>query len=286
MIEKNDKAQHISLLGRLKNASFQFLALALDHNIINSPIYFLMLFLEFYQFIPYIYNDILQVSSNKETAIELHSNLVDILFTITLNSSILNSSFLVLIVVSFSLFVIFVVLFTMILCLGSIRSNYKDFVKMNQMYGWIFKIVSFLLKLICVNGTLILFILFILPFDCKKSDNQFVFRSDTTINCWGGWHIPLVIINILNMIFYITILMTIELMMCENNPKSTLPRANCGAGKGVIVKHVSKILMICFYLFDSECKLYHYSFISQAVLQGFIVYWIFISPPFINQWVG
>eukprot|EP01022_Parablepharisma_sp_SALTPOND_P007654 TRINITY_DN1320_c0_g1_i1.p1 TRINITY_DN1320_c0_g1~~TRINITY_DN1320_c0_g1_i1.p1 ORF type:complete len:2394 (+),score=231.59 TRINITY_DN1320_c0_g1_i1:104-7183(+) len=286
MMDKKDSNAPTTVTGRLKHAIFRTLALSLDHNIINTPLYLLMLLLELYQILPYIYIVVLRVSDKVPKALELYEGIINTLFSITLNTSILNASFTSVTGGSFAILVIFTGLLVFLIYLGSVPARYKQLIKLSQKYACLFKLISFTLKFVCTVGTLPAFALFLLSFNCTTLNGTSVFATDKTVKCWSGLHIAVAITSSIDLIFIFILLLLVETMLYESSPKSTLPWASCGTNKGLAVKHLAKVSLVCFYLFDPTAELHHYFFIIQIVLHGFIVYWIFLSPPYVSRWIG
>ncbi len=285
-MDKKDGNAPTSLAGKLKYAIFRTFSLTLDHNIINTPIYLLMILLELYQQLPFFYNIALRVADKVPTAMSRYSGFVDTLFTITLNSSLLGTSFTGVLAFSFAFFALLcsIVGLTIYSC-GS-QGKFQQLIKASQKCSIMLKPFSFLLKSMCTYVTLPAFILMFTSYDCITVNGTAVFRSDGTTKCWEGLHICMVVLNSLNLAFFFIILTVVETMLSENNPRSTLPWASCGTNNIMALKHAAKATLVAFVILDPEASFYHYLFISLLIMYGFTVYWIFLAPSYLNRWVG
>jgi len=285
MIESKDKNK-LSVLGKLNSGWLKLLTLTLEHNVINLPLYLLMIVGDFYQLFPYFYTVAFQVHNGDEEGVRLYGKAVDTMFRITFNYTLLNSSLLAIAIIAFIFFGLFVILVAVLIYMGSIKESYGHMLKLNQRYGWIFKLLSLFLKLLSTNGINMLTVLFILPLNCERINGKLVFSSNHSTQCWTVFHIIVVVTTLLVLLILKGLTIYLEIVMCETNPRSTIPWANTKISKGLVVKRIANIALISLYLVGKRDNIYHYFFTSQLLCQGFIVYWIFISPPFFNKWVS
>jgi len=286
MIDKKENGGTSSFSGKFRNAIYRTLSVCIDHNIINVPLYMILLLIELCMMLPYFYFIFLRVADKEPEALDLYSDIMDTIFSVTLNTTLLDASFGAVVGFAFAFLALFIGFIVIMVLLGNAQGRFKQLLKLSQKYGFLFKILSFCLKLLCTIGTLPACALLMLSYKCTEINGYQVFSTDHSIKCWSGMHIALVVASSIDILGLLIIILLIETMLYESNPKSTLPWASCGSNKGAALKHLAKAGLICFYLFDPTAEYYHYFFISQFIIHAFTCYLIFLAPPFVSRWVG
>lgn len=267
-------------------STFRIISQALENNVVNLAVYLLAITLEVFQLAPLFIVIGLRVADQDPVAYDRFEPLTTTLLTFTGTKSILNASFMTVFafaVVFLPIYIIVIVL--MIYTESTLEGKNRDS-RSFKLASCFYKVVSALFVLISTILSWPMYLLQILPFNCSYNSSGATYVNQPDITCWTGLHLALVVINGFNILLFLILVIVYETLFNDTSPRSRVPWACTQANKMRLVKHLSKITLGCFTVFDPVSKYYNYLFVIELLIHLLILYVLFMSPSYINRICG
>lgn len=269
--------------GQIRLTLFEIIAGTLEHNLVNTFLYLVVLIYELLQYLPFMLTIGFQVYSGNPDAYSIFQSVIDVLSQISLNSSCLNPSFSFELIFSIGFLLLFMVAFGLLVYMTFFSTGPRNHYENSS---FILKSLSVFFIFLSMIAPIPIFIIEFSVFNCVNLNGVSVFASDGTTQCWGSLHYSLIVISCLDTLFYLIALTIIDSLFNENSPRSLIPWACSSANQYKILGHCFKIVLVCFAIYDPLASNFHVFYPVEIVITGFIEYIILVSPPFINKICG
>lgn len=271
-------------LTKIKQSLFSFSSLVLQNNVVNTPLYLLMIVIEIFQISPFLLSIALRISDGNPQAIKLYANIMDIIFTYSLNKSITCASLSAVFAFAISFICAFASAICILVYLGSKQQSKTS--EISQGISCLMKFISFAVMSFCTYLSFPAITLLMLSYNCVGVNGTQYFYNNLSVQCWQGLHLAVVILNSCNFILFFTGVIIIETLVNETGIKSTIPWACTEANSVRHINHVIRTVLIGFYFLDPQAALYNYFFATEIILTALCIYWLFVCPKYINRLVG
>ncbi len=284
MIDRKPKNIFRRGLTLLRKALFRNISQTIENNIVNSAVYLLLLAFEMVQTAPFFLIIGLRVADKDPDAYPRFEPTMTAFTTYTGSNAILSANFTVLMVATFAFLPIYAVRMVLMMYM---EANSKEKGPANYKFmPCIYKVVSALI--VIINLVLIwpIYLLQVMPFHCTYTSSRVYLSSQSDVTCWTGLHLAVVIVNGINVLLAMIDVVIYETLFNDTSPHSRIPWACTQANKMLLLKHMGKMVLACFTVFDSSAGYYDYLFVLEIVVHGLIVYVLFMSPAFINRICG
>ena len=284
MIYRKESNFIYSCLSALHRGSFSIVRQVLENNIVNLIIYLIIIFFETLQVCPVFLSIGFRVVDKQPQAVESYKELHNALTTINVTKLVLESNFYVQTVVSFFMITFYLLSMGITIYCSPTKIRKKE-TTTSKIVIWTCTVASLLFVLMEFLLSFLLFLWLLMPYTCNRGETT-TFSSNPRITCWTGIHLVVVIINGVNLFFHFVYLFVFNMLFTDTSPRSNIPWACTQANKTRLLKVVSKLILALFMVFDPRAKSYNYLFILEIFVHGFIVYILFMSPPYINRIAG
>lgn len=271
-------------LSALHRACFSIIRLALENNVVNVIVYIILIIFEAFQLCLFYLSIGLKIATEDPDALDYYEDFHSVSSTITLSKLAIDSNFYVLAVVSFFVLALFVLTTAAMVYAKSAPRGTRE--SSSKLVVWASKVASLLFALVETFLSLTLFLWLLLPYSCSTNNGKTTLNSDSRFTCWTGVHLAVIIINGINLLFHCVYLTVLEMLFTDTSPRSTIPWASTQANNMRFLKHLSKLILALFTVFDGKSEFYNYLFVLEIAVHCFVVYVLLISPPFINRIAG
>jgi len=285
MIDRKKKNIFGRCLSRLKESLFKIISQSLENNVVNLIMYLVILIIELFQIAPYFLTIGLRVADRLEWSMDRYETILDTIMTVTGTNAVLNAGFTALMGFAFAYLVLYLIaIFLMIYLESKGEDNKGD--SRYKFSSCMYKSFSFILVLVSSLASWPIFIMQILPYYCNYQNGNATLDNDSTVECWSGLHLVVSIISGIDIILFIIFLAIVETLFTDTSPRSKVPWACTQANQAKLLKHLSKLTLACFTVFDPRANFYNYLFVLEIVIHGLILYVVFMSPSYINRIPG
>lgn len=270
----------------LRRSVFLITSEALENNVVNPAIYLVAIVLELCQIAPFYFSIGLRVADNNPVGYPRFYPMINVFYTATGSQTVLNASFSSIMIFAFTFVSVIVILICLMIYCESISDSPENQSSRYKFATCVYKFISFVLVLISSLASWTFFLLFVMPFNCQYLPSGAVYSNDSSVTCWNGLHLAVVFVDCLNIILFLLVLSIFETLFTDTSPRSQVPWACTQANQNKLVKHLSKLILACFTIFDPNALYYNYLFVLQILTQCIIVYIVVMSPSYINRICG